>query len=321
MHSLKSALLVLALACLPLTALSQTYPNRQVKMIVPFPPAGATDIVARIVADQLAKAWNQPVVVENRSGASGMLGTDVVAKSATDGYTILLGTLATNIMAHLLYSTVPYAPDAFAPVTLLTTTPNMLLANSNLPGSSLTELIVYAKGRPGKVSYASAGIGLSGHVGMELFAMAAGLQLLHVPYRGSAPSGQAFAAGQVDLTLSLVPESLHAMQTSGVKPIAVAAAKRSRQFPNVPTFAELGYENIQVYALNGLMVPAGTSREIINRIYRESIAALNLPVIRERIDKLGLDIIGSTPEEFGEHLSRERERWTPVIKRANIRAD
>ena len=321
MRTWKSALLAFALVCLPWQAMSQGYPVKPARLIVPFPPAGATDLAARIVAEHLSRAWGQSVVVENRSGASGMMGSEAVAKAAPDGYTILMGTLATNVMAHILYAKVPYAQDAFAPVILLTTTPNMLLANSNLPVANLQELIAHAKTRPGKVSYASSGIGLSGHLGMELFAQAAGLELLHVPYRGSAPSGQAFASGQVDLVLSLVPESMVAMQTAGVKPIAVAAARRSKQFPNVPTFAELGYENVQVYALNGLMVPTGTPRDIVDKIYRESNASLNTPANRERLDKLGMDPVGGTPEEFGDLLRRERERWTTVIKRANIRAD
>ena len=321
MHPLKTVLLSVALACACQSAIAQSYPNRQVRLVVPFPPAGATDIAARVVADHLSKAWNQTVVVENRSGASGMIGTEVVAKSAPDGYTILLGTLATNVMAYFLYAKVPYAEDAFAPVILLSTTPNMLLANKNIPVSTLPELIAYARARPGKVSYASSGVGLSSHVGSELFAQAAGIQLLHVPFRGSAPSGQAFSAGQVDLGLSLVPESIHSMQTPGVKPIAVAAAKRSPSFPNVPTFAELGYDNVQVYALNGLMVPTGTPRDVIDKINRDANNALTASANQERFAKLGLDPIGGTPEAFGEHLRRERERWGPVVKRANIKAD
>jgi tripartite-type tricarboxylate transporter receptor subunit TctC len=318
---LKSILAVLALACLHEAALAQTYPTRAVRMVVPFPPAGATDIAARLVADHLAKAWSQPVLVENRSGASGMIGTELVAKSAPDGYTILLGTLATNVMAYLLYAKVPYAEDAFAPVVLISVTPNMLIAKKNIPVATLPELIAHAKARPGKVSYGSAGIGLSSHVGMELFAQAAGIQLLHVPYRGSAPSGQALASGEVDLLLGLVPESLQAVQNAGARPIAVAAAKRSPSFPNVPTFPELGFDNVQVYALNALMVPAGTPRAIIDAINREANNALNTPAIRERMAKLGLDPVGGTPEAFGEHLRRERDRWGPVIKRGNIRAD
>jgi tripartite-type tricarboxylate transporter receptor subunit TctC len=321
MRPLRSALLTLALLCLHQSALAQAYPNKPVRVVVPFPPAGATDIAARLVADHLAKAWNQTVVVENRSGASGMIGTEMVANTPADGYTILLGTLATNVMAYFLYAKVPYSVDAFAPVILLSTTPNVLLANKNIPVSTLPELIAYARARPGKVSYASSGIGLSSHVGSELFAQAAGLQLLHVPYRGSAPSGQAFASGQVDLGLSLVPESLHSMQTPGVKPIAVAAAKRSPSLPNVPTFSELGYDIVQVYALNGLMVPAGTPRDVIEKINREANNALTSPANQERFAKLGLDPIGGTPEAFADHLRRERDRWGPVIKKANIRAD
>jgi tripartite-type tricarboxylate transporter receptor subunit TctC len=319
---MKSAALMFALVCLPQLALAQAYPSKAVRVVVPFPPAGATDIAARIVSEQLSRAWGQPVVVENRSGASGMLGTDVVAKAAPDGYTILLGTLATNVMAYFLYEKkVPYTQDAFAPVVLLATTPNMLLSNSNIPASTLPELVTYAKANPGKVRYASSGIGLSSHVGTELFAQAAGIQLLHVPYRGSAPAGQAFAAGQVDLNLSLVTEALNATQTAGVKPLAIAASKRAKQFPNVPTFPELGYENVQVYALNGLMVPAGTPRDIIDRINRDANAALKAPSTRERFDKLGLDPVGGSPEEFGDWLRREFDRWGPVVKKANIRAD
>ena len=321
MRLVKLAMLVMALTYLPQQAMAQAYPSKPVRVVVPFPPAGATDLAARIVSDQLSKAWNQPVVVENRTGASGMLGTEVVAKSAPDGYSILLGTLATNVMAYFLYDKVPYTHEAFAPVVLLTTTPNMLLANSNVPASTLPELVAYAKANPGKLRYASSGIGLSSHVGTELFAQAAGIQLLHVPYRGSAPAGQAFASGQVDLNLSLVTESLNATRTAGVKPIAIAASKRAKEFPNVPTFPELGYDNVQVYALNGLMVPSGSPREAIERINRDSNAALKVPAVRERFDKLGLDPVGGSPEDFSDLLRRERDRWGPVVKKANIKAE
>jgi len=318
---LKSLSLVLALVCLCHSAIAQTYPNRPVRLVVPFPAGGPTDIVARIVADQLTKTWGQPVVVDNRSGASGRIGAEFAAKSAADGYTMLMGTLVTNVMAHLLFSKVPYAQDGFAPVTLLTTTSNILLANASIPVATLPELVAHAKAHPGKVSYSSAGVGLSGHLGMELFASAAGLELLHVPFRGSAPATQAFAAEQVNLTLELVPSAVTAVQKPGIKPLAVAAAARVRQFPNVPTFAELGYKNVEAYTWNGLMVPAGTPHEIIDGIQRGANAALNAPAVRERINGLGIDSIGGTPEEFAALIGRERERWGPIIKRANIRAD
>jgi len=318
---LKSLLLVVALVCLSHSALAQTYPNRPVRLVVSFPAGGPTDIVARLVADQLSKTWGQTVFVDNRSGASGMIGAEFAAKSAPDGYTIFMGTLVTNVMSHLLFSKVPFAQDAFAPVTLLTTTSNMLLVNASIPVATLPELIAYAKANPGKVTYSSAGVGLSGHLGMVLFASAAGLDLLHVPFRGSAPATQAFQAGQVNLTLELVPSAVTAVQKAGVKPLAVASAKRVRQFPNVPTFAELGYKNVEAYTWNGLMVPAGTPGEVIDRIQQAAIAALKAPAVRDRINSLGLDPIGGTPGDFADLIRRERERWAPVIKRANVRTD
>lgn len=321
MRLLKSLLLVVALVCLSHSALAQTYPNRPVRLVVSFPAGGPTDIVARLVADQLSKTWGQTVFVDNRSGASGMIGAEFAAKSAPDGYTIFMGTLVTNVMSHLLFSKVPFAQDAFAPVTLLTTTSNMLLVNASIPVATLPELIAYAKANPGKVTYSSAGVGLSGHLGMVLFASAAGLDLLHVPFRGSAPATQAFQAGQVNLTLELVPSAVTAVQKAGVKPLAVASAKRVRQFPNVPTFAELGYKNVEAYTWNGLMVPAGTPGEVIDRIQQAAIAALNAPAVRDRINSLGLDPIGGTPGDFADLIRRERERWAPVIKRANVRTD
>jgi tripartite-type tricarboxylate transporter receptor subunit TctC len=282
---------------------------------VPFPPAGATDIAARLVAERLSNVWAQPVVVENKTGASGIIGTEAVARAKPDGHTILMGTLATNVMAHLLQSDVPYARDAFEPVTLLTSSPNILLANSNLPAKNLEEMIAFARANPGKVRYASSGIGLSGHLGVELFANAAGLRLVHVPYRGSAPSGQAFAGGEVELTLGLVTQAITAMTMApGIRALAIAAAKRSPQFSDTPTFAELGYPSVQVYAINGLMVPKGTPASIIDKIKRDARAALDAPEIKSNMTQLGLDVIGSSPAEFGQLLQDEYARWEPLIR-------
>ncbi|MCC6472581.1 MAG: tripartite tricarboxylate transporter substrate binding protein [Burkholderiales bacterium] len=322
MRALRSLLpAALALACLCGAATAQNFPTRPVRLVVPFPPGGATDIVARIVADQLGKNWGQAVLVDNRSGASGMIGAEYVARAAPDGYTLLMGTLVGNVMSHLLFAKVPFAPDAFAPVTLLTTTSNILLSNDSIPVSTLAELIAYAKARPGKVSYSSAGVGLSGHLGMELLSAATAIELLHVPFKGSAPANQAFSAGQVNLTLDLVATAPNSVRKPGVRPLAVAATSRVRQFPDVPTFAELGYTNVVTYTWNGLMVPAGTPREIIAAIQAGANAALKTPEVRERTGKLGLDSIGGTPEEFADLIRRERERWGPVIKRANIRVE
>jgi tripartite-type tricarboxylate transporter receptor subunit TctC len=305
---------------IPLGSVAQEYPTRGVRLIVPFPPGGATDVAARVVADHLSKLWPHSVAVENRSGASGIIGTDAVARAAPDGYTILMGTLATNVMAHLLRDKVPYTPESFAPVIVLTSSPNILLANASIPVKTLPELVEFARRNPGKVKYGSSGIGLSGHLGVALFGSAAGVELIHVPYRGSAPSVQAFAAGEVELTLGLIPQALSAVRnTAGVRAIAIAAARRSPQFPDTPTFAELGYPDVQVYAINGLMVPAGTPRPIIDRIYRDSLKALEVAEIRDRFDKMGMEVSGASPEEFAKLMSAERQRWEPLIRRNNIR--
>jgi tripartite-type tricarboxylate transporter receptor subunit TctC len=223
-------------------------------------------------------------------------------------------------MAHLLRDKVPYTPESFAPVIVLTSSPNILLANSTVSFRTLPELIEFARRNPGKLKYGSSGIGLSGHLGVALFGSAAGVDLVHVPYRGSAPSVQAFAAGEVELTLGLIPQAISAIRnTPGVRAVAIASARRSKQFPDTPTFAELGFPDVQVYAINGLMVPAGTPRPIIDRIYRDALKALEAPEIRDRFEKMGMDVSGASPDEFAKLLVAERKRWEPLIRSNNIR--
>jgi tripartite-type tricarboxylate transporter receptor subunit TctC len=300
-------------------SLAQGFPDRAVKIIVPFPPGGATDIAARLVGERLSVTWGQPVVVENRSGASGSIGTDAVARAKADGYTILVGTFATNVMAHLLQAKVPYSRDAFDPVILLTSSPNILMTNQKLQLKSLDELVAHAKANPDKISYSSSGTGLSGHLGVELFADRAGLKLVHVPYRGSAPSGQALVQGEVDLSLALVAQAISIIEAKPeIRPLAIAAAQRSAQFPNVPTFAELGYPSVQVYAINGLMVPKGTPQPIIEKIYKDTLDILQDPKMREKMQLLGLDVAAASPQEFGKLLEDEFTRWEPLIRSNKI---
>ena len=298
----------------------QAWPSRAVRLVVPFPPGGATDIIARLVADGLSKSWGQSMVVDNVGGASGTIGSDRVAKAPADGYTVLMGTLASNVVAHFVFAKLPYTPEALAPAVLLTTTPNLLLVNNTVPGT-LKELIEYAKANKGKVSYSSPGVGLSGHLGMEMFAGAAGVELLHVPFRGSGPAIQAFAAGQVNLILDLLPSSIGYIKSGTAKPLAIAASKRSAQLPNVPTFAELGVAGVEAYTWNGLMVPAGTPRDVVDRIARDASAALKQPELRDKLLGMGADPIGGTPEEFARMMKGEMDRWGPVIRRAGVKAD
>ncbi len=301
------------------SAQAQEFPTRTVRLIVPFPPAGATDIAARLVAGHLTKLWSQTVIVENRTGASGMIGTELAARAAPDGHTILMGTFATNVMAHLLQSNVPYARDAFAPVTLLTSIPNILMVNGGAPARDLRELVAYAKANPGKLRYSSGGVGLTGHLGIALFAEAAGLDLIHVPYRGSDPMSKAFAAGEVEMALALVPPAIGIVKnTPGVRAIAIASDTRSPRFPDTPTFAELGYSKVKVYTINGLMAPAKTPQAIIDKIRLDAIDALKNPEISAKLDQLGLDVVGSTAAEFSKILAEEYDRWAPLVRANNI---
>lgn len=303
-------------------AMAQQYPSKNVRLIVPFPPGGATDITARLVATHMSQQWGQTIVVENRAGASGVIGSEAVARSPADGYTLLIGTLAAQVMSHLLRDKVPYPRDAFEPITLLGSTPNMLIASKALPVKTLKELIAYAKANPGKARYASPGVGLSGHLGVELFKQEAKIDLLHVPYRGSAPSVQAFSAGEVELTLALVPEATIAIKKDpGITPLAIAADKRSSQYPNTPTFGELGFPNVQVYALSGLMAPKGTPPDVIAKINAAAVAALKDPALSSKLSQLGIDPRPTTPAEFGKHLDDEFNRWGPLIKANNIKSN
>jgi tripartite-type tricarboxylate transporter receptor subunit TctC len=322
-HKLKTFLTALLIFCsLSSLALGQVFPDRAVRIIVPFPPGGATDIAARLVGERLSATWGQPVIVENRSGASGSVGTDAVARATPDGYTILVGTLATNVMAHLLRAKVPYGRDAFDPIILLTSSPNILMASKDLSKGSLADLVAQAKVRADELTYSSGGTGLSGHLGVELFADAAGIKLIHVPYRGSAPGAQALIQGEVDLSLVLVAQALAISEIKPeIRPLAIAAAQRSSLFPDVPTFGELGYPAVQVYAINGLMVPKGTPRSVVDTIYKDAYAALQNPKMRERMELLGLDVAAASPQEFGKLLEEEFARWEPLLRSKKISAN
>ncbi|MBX3649968.1 MAG: tripartite tricarboxylate transporter substrate binding protein [Burkholderiales bacterium] len=312
---------VLSLASTSL--LAQQYPNRSVRLVVTFPPGGFTDTLGRVVAGQLAKIWNQNVIVDNRPGASGMIGADFAAKSAPDGYTILIGTNTTNVSNHMIYPKVPYGRDAFAPVLLLASISNILVVSNSIPPSvnSIAELVAYAKTRPGKITYATPGHGLSGHLGMVLFSDEAGIDLVHVPFRGGALQDQALIAGEVNLSLVGLQTAVAGVKSGKLRPLANAGSRRLEQFPDLPTFAEAGYRNVEAGAWFGLMVPAGTPQEIIDKIHRDAAVVLNSPEFKERMTLFGATTLGGTPEDFTALIRRDRERWESVIKRHGIRAD
>ena len=312
---LAAALLLLALSH---PALAQ-YPNRAVKLVVPFPPAGATDIVGRIVAQKLGEQMGQSVVVENKPGAGGSIGSDLVAKSAPDGYTLLMATSSTHSIGPVLQK-LPYDPlKDFAPITHVANVPNVLVVSPVLPVTSVKELIAYAKARPGQLNFASSGVGTIVHLNGELFKMLAGVDLVHVPYKGTALSIPDVANGSVAMLFDSLASVQPHIKAGRVRPLAVNAQRRSALLPEVPTLAEAGMPAFDRYTWFGMFAPAGTPKEIVARVNAEVAAALKAPDLLERFAAAGAEAVGSTPEQFVERIKSDATRWAEVIRAANVK--
>ena len=295
------------------------YPNRPVKLIVPFPPAGATDIVGRIVAQKLGEQMGQSVVVENKPGAGGSIGSDLVAKSAADGYTLLMATSSTHSIGPVLQK-LPYDPlKDFAPITHVAYVPNVLVVSPVLPVTSVQELIAYAKARPGQLNFASSGVGTIVHLNGELFKMLAGVDLVHVPYKGTALSIPDVANGSVAMLFDSLASVQPHIKSGRVRPIAVNAQKRSALLPEVPTLAEAGMPAFDRYTWFGMFAPAGTPRDIVARVNAEVATALKAPDLLERFAAAGAEAVGSTPEQFVERIKSDAAKWAEVIKAANVK--
>jgi len=312
---LAAALLLLALSH---PALAQ-YPNRAVKLVVPFPPAGATDIVGRIVAQKLGEQMGQSVVVENKPGAGGSIGSDLVAKSAPDGYTLLMATSSTHSIGPALQK-LPYDPlKDFAPITHVANVPNVLVVSPVLPVASVKELIAYAKARPGQLNFASSGVGTIVHLNGELFKMLAGVDLVHVPYKGTALSIPDVANGSVAMLFDSLASVQPHIKAGRVRPLAVNAQRRSALLPEVPTLAEAGMPAFDRYTWFGMFAPAGTPKDIVARVNAEVAAALKAPDLLERFAAAGAEAVGSTPEQFIERIKSDATRWAEVIRAANVK--
>jgi len=312
---LAAALLLLALSH---PALAQ-YPNRAVKLVVPFPPAGATDIVGRIVAQKLGEQMGQSVVVENKPGAGGSIGSDLVAKSAPDGYTLLMATSSTHSIGPVLQK-LPYDPlKDFAPITHVANVPNVLVVSPVLPVASVQELIAYAKARPGQLNFASSGVGTIVHLNGELFKMLAGVDLVHVPYKGTALSIPDVANGSVAMLFDSLASVQPHIKSGRVRPLAVNAQKRSALLPEVPTLAEAGMPAFDRYTWFGMFAPAGTPKEIVARVNAEVATALKAPDLLERFAAAGAEAVGSTPEQFVERIKSDAAKWAEVIRAANVK--
>ncbi|SEB25863.1 tripartite tricarboxylate transporter substrate binding protein [Variovorax sp. YR216] len=324
MHRRALALLV-ALLALPGAAMAQTaanWPTKPVRWIVPFPPGGAMDVIARTVGDRVAQDLGQPFVIENRPGAGGNIGADYVAKQPADGYTIMITSIgmATN---KALYAKLGYDPvKDFAPVSLLAVVPNVLVVNAaRSKDKSVKEVMAHARSEPGKLTYASAGNGTSIHLAGEVFSSMAGLQLLHIPYKGSGPAVTDMLGGQVDLMFDSITSARPHIQSGKLRALGVTSARRSSALPDVPTIAEAGVPGYEVSPWFGVFAPAGTPADVVAKLNRALIAAMRQPEILRKLEGVGAEPIGSTPQALAEHLNKELARWGSLIKERDIRLD
>ncbi len=307
-----------ALCAAPLSA--QSYPTKTVRLVVPFSPGGSTDVTARILAQKLTEAWRQQVIVDNRAGAGGNIGAESVARAAPDGYTLLLATTGVMAINHKLYKSLPYdSLKDLAPVTQIGGLPLILIVHPSLPAKSVRDLVAMAKAKPGSLSFASSGVGSATHMTAELFRMMAGVNMVHVPYKGSGQAMTDLISGQVGVAFDQITSSIGHVQSGKLRALAVTSAKRFPSVPNLPTVAEAGVAGYESVSWNGIAAPARTPREIIDRIQGEVARALQQADMKERFLKDGIEPIGSTPEQFAAHIRSERAKWEKVVDRAGIK--
>jgi len=302
-------------------ALGQPYPAKPIRLLVTYPAGGGADAMARLISPKLGELLGQPIVVENRGGASGTIAADLVAKSPPDGYTLMLDA-ANHAVNPSLLKTLPYDPDrAFAPVTLLVLFPNIVVVNPAFPVASIGELIKKARAEPGKISFASSGNGSAQHLAAELFRQRAGLDMVHVPYKGGGPALIDVMGGQVPLYFGNMASALPHVKSGKLKALAVTGAKRSSAMPDLPTVAESGMPGYQVYEWNAIFAPAATPPAIVNRLQGEIAKVVKLPEVRERILALGGEIVASSPAELGAWVREQTASWARVVKAANIKPE
>jgi tripartite-type tricarboxylate transporter receptor subunit TctC len=312
--------MIACVGALPLATEAQ-YPAKTIRMIVPFPPGGGTDTVARVLAPKLAEGLGQQVVVDNRGGAGTTIGTELAAKAPPDGYTLFLMTVST-VISSSLYRNLKYdLVRDFAPVTRLATTPHVLVVHPSVPVKTVKELIALAKSRPGALVYSSSGAGTVSHLAGEYFGLLTGTKMLHVPYKGGGPSVAALISGEVAVGFATMPSVISQVKSGRVRGIALTTAQRSPALPDLPTIGEAGVANFDVGSWYGLSVPAGTSKDVIARLHAETVKLLALPDVKERLDASGLDVITSTPEQYGEFVRTEFERWARVVQQAGAKVE
>jgi tripartite-type tricarboxylate transporter receptor subunit TctC len=308
---------------LPLFAHAQAWPTRQpIRFVIPYPPGGASDVTARILGAKLSESLGQSVVIENRPGANGIIALESVAKAGADGYTLLMANLGPNAINPVVYSKLPYdAIKDFAPITLTSVVPQIVVVAPALPVKSVQELIAYARANAGKLAFASAGNGASNHLSGELFNAMAGIKMVHVPYKGDAPGLTDVMSGAVGVAFPTAVAAMPNVKAGRLRAIAVTSAKRIPSLPDVPTVAEAGLTGYEAVSWGGVMAPAGTPPEIINRFNLEINRILKLPDVAEKLSSLGAEIVGSTPEEFATYLKAEIVKWGKVARDNNVTLD
>ncbi|MGE8687917.1 MAG: Bug family tripartite tricarboxylate transporter substrate binding protein [Achromobacter sp.] len=306
--------------CMGPAAAQAPWPSQPIKWTVPYPPGGSTDMLARLVSHKLGERLGQPVIVENKAGAGGNVGTDFAVKQPADGYTIVMGNIGPISINPALYPDLPYQPQRdLAPVTMLMSVPNLLVVNPALPVRSVQELIAYARKTPEPMGYATPGAGTSLHLAGELFASSAGLRLTHVPYRGSAPGLNDTVAGHVPMMFDNMPSALQLVKAGKLRALAITSAARSPQLPDVPTMAEAGLPGYEIAGWFGVLAPAATPGPVVERLNKELLAVLAMPDVREQIGAMGGIIAAEGPAGFGRYIASETEKWGALVRSAQIK--
>jgi len=322
MKSLLRVLLAALPLMVPVSAIAQgTWPQKQVRIVVPFPPGGSNDTLCRIVADKLSTAWSQPVVIDNKAGANGNVGAETVFRADPDGYTLLCSAPGPLSINHNLYKSLPYDWSKFVPITVLAQVPNVISARSDLPANSAAELIAYGKANPGKLQYASQGNGSTSHLSAEMLASMTGLSMVHVPYRGEGPALIDLVAGRVDIYLGNIAGALRFRQSQQLKFLAVTSRTRSPVAPDVPSAVEIGLPDLVATAWFALAAPSGTPDAVIETINKAVATALALPEVREKFLQQGAEPVGRSSADTASFFKEEEARWRAVIRSANVKLE
>ena len=316
------ALFAIFFLSVPASAVAQQYPSKPVRVVVPYPAGSTPDIVGRTLSSKLQDAFGQPVVVENRSGAGGNIGADAVAKAAPDGYTLLIAVNGPAAVNKFLYKNLPYDSDRdLLPISLLASSPQMLVATPSLPASDFKAFIQFVKRNPGRLSYGSVGAGSASHLTMELLKSDAGVFIVHIPYRGFPPAVTDLLSGNIQTMFAIVPAVLPHVRAGKMKALAVTGLKRSALAPDVPSVAELGYPQLESLAWIGLLAPAGTPAELVNRLNAETVKAMRAPQTRELLGRQGFDVVAGSPAEFSAWIRAEQAKWSKVIQASGATVD